>query len=205
MTKSLPVCFGCALVLASVSAAYANPVGAPVSEVPPLSCSTPSYTVEAIAANGTFPIPSQCSGEDQPCGDYGYKISSKSASIENVVFAVSASQNLFGTSGAVAHVMNVGTGDSPTGFLAFARHEYAVRFDGPNVKSSSTTSTIQSSNSSGGPRSLTVHLFTSGASKARISTALIHGGSKHDDSDQHHSSYVRQSVRDRTLQSAVKT
>src|SRR5262245_29904545 len=110
--------------LLATTAGRANPVGVPLPEAPPLTCSTASFKIDAKTASG-FPSPFQCAG--QPCADYGYTISSSGPSIDHLVFAISASQGLFGTSPS-SFVSPPGAGDIVTGFLAFAFHEYPVRF-----------------------------------------------------------------------------
>jgi hypothetical protein len=75
------------------------------------------------------------------------------------VFAVSATPNLFSTS-PTATVSAAGDGDTATGFLANADHEYAVRFN------------------SAGTKSIEARIFISGSSKPRIGSVLVRSGTK---------------------------
>jgi hypothetical protein len=138
--------------------AGANPAGVPVSESPPLSCQTPAFTVQAVTgAGGQFPKPAQCNS--QPCSEYHYRVSSTTLNVDHTVFAVSATQNLFSTS-PTATVSAAGDGDTATGFLANADHEYAVRFN------------------SAGTKSIEARIFISGSSKPRIGSVLVRSGTK---------------------------
>jgi hypothetical protein len=140
----------------------ANPTGAPVPESPPLSCQTQAFAVEAVTGSGgEFPKPFQCNS--QPCSDYHYRISSATLNVDHTVFAVSATQNLFSTS-PTATVSAAGAGDTATAFLAYADHEYAVRFNSSNTKS------------------IEAHIFISGQSKPRIGSVLVRSGTKRTES-----------------------
>jgi hypothetical protein len=145
--------------------AIANPDGVPVGD-PPLSCTTISssgsggnYFVEAIPGlNGEFPGQVQCDGEI--CSSYKYKVTPLlGATISQSLFAVSADQDIFGTyseSGS-AFIAPPGAGDSTTGFLKYAQHEFPVRFN---------------SNKS----SFAGEIVVKGTSAPRIGTAYIRGG-----------------------------
>jgi hypothetical protein len=146
--------------------ASANPPGVPVSESPPLSCTTsggnflikagdpfsPSFCV------GTFPAAVPCT--TGTCTEYCYSITSLTGlNPDHAVFAVSASQDLF-SAAPTATVFSPGVGENTTGFLAAAFHEYAIRFDSSGTKSAAARITI------------------SGQSKSRIGTVLIRSGAK---------------------------
>ena len=131
--------------------------------VVPLTCTTTNFTVKAITgATGEFPIPVACDALDlgKGCSVYGYRLSSPtSAKIEHVLFAVSANQLVYGTFPTGTAILPPGTGDSTTGFLTHARHEYPVRF---------TTSGATPE----------AHIFIKGNSSPRISTAALKNASK---------------------------
>jgi hypothetical protein len=145
--------------------AMANPPGVPVAD-PPLSCATANYAVAAfIGADGSFPVTQPCDPNDATkgtCSFYGYKVTSTSgATISQSLFAVSADQDLYATytlpNGTSAFVASPGAGDSTTGFLKYAQHEYPVRFN-----ANSTT--------------LEGYIVIKGSSSPRIGTAYIRGG-----------------------------
>lgn len=131
--------------------------------VAPLTCTTTNFTVKAITgATGEFPIPVACDALDlgKGCSVYGYRLSSPTlAKIEHVLFAVSANQLVYGTFPTGTAILPPGTGDSTTGFLTHARHEYPVRF---------TTSGATPE----------AHIFIKGNSSPRISTAALKNASK---------------------------
>ena len=169
LSSSVSVLVG-ALCVAGEAAADIVIPGVPVSEAPPLFCRTANFTIEALTGdNFKFPKPALCNG--QPCFDYGYKVTSKGtypANIDRTSFAVSATQNLFGTNPA-ATVTPPGHGDrydsDDSEFLENARHEYAVRFK------SSYTTRVEA-------HILIRPLTQTEQSKARIGTVLVKGGKK---------------------------
>ena len=145
--------------------AIANPPGVPVADAP-LSCATANFSITAVTGgNGEFPTSQLCDPNDATkgtCSVYGYKVTSPTGStISQSLFAVSADQDIYGTftlpNGTSAYVANLGAGDSTTGFLKYAQHEYSVRFN-----SNSTT--------------FEGYLFIKGASSPRLGTAFIRGG-----------------------------
>jgi hypothetical protein len=146
--------------------ATANPPGVPVGEAP-LSCTTVdhkgggnNYKIEAIVgANGEFPIPVACvNATGEKCVDYGYTITSLSGeTISQSLFAISADQELDSASPAPAYVASPGDGDSTTGFLEYARHEYPVRFNKRDT-------------------TYDAHILIRGSSSPRLATAYIRGG-----------------------------
>jgi hypothetical protein len=139
------------------------PVDVSVSEAAPLFCTTTNFRVDALAPGGTFPTLTKCA-DDQPCSDYGYIITSRGPNFDHAVFAVSASQTVFSTTPQGAFVSAPGVGDSPTGFLAFAKHEYAVRFSSLNSRNGEA------------------HIVIVGASAPRLSTVLVRSGAKQTES-----------------------
>jgi hypothetical protein len=141
--------------------ATANPTGVPVADPTPLSCATTNYSITAITgAGGEFPISAPCNPSDATqgtCAVYGYRVSSTTGqTISQSLFAVSADQDLYGTTPS-SFVANPGIGDSTTGFLKFAQHEYSVRFN--------ANATVFEG-----------YVYIRGASSARVGTAYIRGG-----------------------------
>lgn len=135
----------------------ANPAGVPVTQPGPLSCSTTNFRTDAVlGANDEFPIPKPCVINEGDCSEYRYtltKLGNKNP--DHIVFAVSADQDLE-SAGPSATVNALGAGDGPTGFLEFARHEYAVRVNPtPQVPAS---------------------IVIVGLSSPRISTVLVRSG-----------------------------
>jgi hypothetical protein len=146
------ILLGTLLVAGGVTA---NPTGVPVPEAPPLSCTTSNFTVQL--AQG-FPAPAACN--EGPCTEYRYNLSSPTLqNIDHAVFSVSSAQDLSYTDPA-SFVTPPGPGDSATGFLAGARHEYPIRFNSNTTKSE------------------TAKIFIIGPSKPRVGTILIRSGSK---------------------------
>ncbi len=117
-----------------------SPAGVPVGTAP-LECTTPSgsWKVSAMPGpGGEFPVLVDC-GENhagKSCARYRYDIDDLGGGTpDHVLFAVSADQDL-DSAGPSAFVTPPGTssGDSKTGFLAYARHEYPIRVNPtPNV------------------------------------------------------------------------
>jgi len=153
--------------------ATAFPDGVPVGD-PPLSCTTKNssgsggnYFVAAIAGpNGEFPVQMLCDGAI--CSSYNYKVTSPlGTTVSQSLFAVSADQDIVATAeiaenGALiktdsAFIAIPGAGDSTTGFLRYARHEFPIRFN-------SNGTVFQGA------------IMVKGISEPRISTAYIRGG-----------------------------
>jgi len=86
-------------------------------------------------------------------------MSSPTLNVDHTVFAVSATQDLVSTS-PTSTVGSPKSGDTATGFLAAAAHEYTVRFN------------------SAGTKSVEAHIFIAGHSKPRIGTVLVRSGAK---------------------------
>lgn len=137
----------------------ANPTGVPVPEAPPLSCSTTFFNVTLNStASATCPTASA-----SLCTKYDYTIAAKSSTgpnVDHTVFAVAATQDLNATNPSGSAVAAPGDGDSTTGFLAGARHEYAIRFNSANTKS------------------VSAQIFISGPSTPRVGSVLIRSGNK---------------------------
>lgn len=157
--STLGLACGLLLVSGSVIAQVVVPFTGPA----PLMCTTTNFTVNAITGtNGIFPIPVACDALDpgKGCSVYGYRLSSPTlAKIEHVLFAVSVDQLVYGTAPTGTAILPLGTGDSTTGFLRYARHEYPVRF---------TTSGATPE----------ARMFIKGNSSPRISTVALKNGSK---------------------------
>jgi len=138
----------------------------PASESPPLTCNTltpagnpGNFTVTAITgSNGEFPKRALCGTPGIACSEYSYQISSPLLNIDHTLFSVSATQELWG--GAPTFTPSIAVGDSTTGFLTYARHEYAIRFNSNHSKSD------------------TAQMWISGASRPRVGSVVIRSGSK---------------------------
>lgn len=141
--------------------AIATPLGVPVANPAPLSCATTNYAITAITgASGEYPIATPCNPNDATqgtCSAYGYRVTSPTgATVSHSLFAVSADQDLYGTTPS-SSVADLGAGDSTTGFLKYTRHEYPIRFN-------SNASVFEA------------YIYIKGASSPRIGTAYIRGG-----------------------------
>lgn len=137
----------------------ANPAGVPVAQPGPLSCTTANFKIDAVLGpNDEFPIPAPCIINGGGCSEYRYTVTKLgSKNLDHIVFAVSADQDL-DSAGPSAFVTPPGPGDSATGFLANARHEYPVRVNPtPQIPAS---------------------IVITGSSSPRISTALVRSGAK---------------------------
>jgi hypothetical protein len=167
-----------ASVMFSMSAA-ANPTGVPVGD-PPLSCITTNsrgggnnYQIDAVtgkdannnpilwsdpASTGTFPYLEKCFADtSKECSVYSYQVTSRNGeTVSQSLFAVSADQDLHGTKPS-AFYKPPGEGDSSTGWLEYARHEYPVRFN--------SNGTVFNG-----------ELYIVGVSAPRLSTAYVRGG-----------------------------
>lgn len=143
--------------------ATGNPPGVPVADPTPLSCATANYAVTAITGeNGEFPLAVQCPSDlTQMCADYGYMMevnAGSAATISQTLFAISADLDFDSSNPSPANIANLGAGDSTTGFLKYAQHEYPIRFNSSQTKSVET------------------HIYLKGISSARSTTAYIRGG-----------------------------
>lgn len=168
----------CAVVVA-VGAVFAatqgsahNPTGVPITEPGPFVCTTTNFQIQAILGlSGEFPMDGgPCTltpkHSGQNCVDYGYIISARSPTgpnVDHTVFAISADQDLDHTS-PTSFVSVPGAGDNTTGFLKYADHEYAVRFNSSNTKS------------------IEAHIFIVGPSSPRITSILVRSGTKNTES-----------------------
>jgi len=165
------------VVLGSVlafSAASAPPADAnliPVSSTPPLMCTTKNFTVQAIIAGTTFPVPNTARCNGKPCSDYGYLISSMTSNADHILFAVSATQLVLPPPETPANVavFGLGAGDNITGFLAFSQHEYAMRFNAAVTRGEAHVLIAGSSS----PAGLTTVVIRSGAKQTE--SCLIAG------------------------------
>lgn len=128
----------------------------PVAETPPTSCTTPTFSV-SVQVNQGVANPAQCGA--QACDEYVYTVTSASYSIDHTVVAVSASQKVLSTLPG-STIAPLGVGDSATGFLKYADHEYPVRF-----------------NCSAG-KSEVAKMYLPAGSKPRIGTVLVRSGTK---------------------------
>ena len=140
--------------------AAANPVGVPVAESPPLSCTTTggNFFIAKTACSGSTAPPACPTGN---CTDYCYTITGLTAlNPDHTIFEVSATQDLVSTAPSGAAVFAPGAGDNTTGFLAGAIHEYAIRFDSAGTKNAATRITV------------------SGASAPRLGTVLVRSGTR---------------------------
>jgi hypothetical protein len=168
------------VMLFGASGVSANPLGVPVAEPGPFSCTidktyqilnktiTQHFEVTAIRGpSDEFPYPVEgCtgshSGSELQCARYGYTITS-SVDLDDVVFAISADQDLDRTTSSpstTVFVSTPGAGDPHTNFLTKAFHEYTVRFDsefGSHV------------------RSLEADIYILTPTAPRISTVLLNG------------------------------
>ena len=132
----------------------------------PLSCTTVNtkgggynYQVDAIAgSNGEFPLTVACPDDaTMQCTDFGYTVSSLSgATVSHTLFAAAADYVIQDDPSASEDIYEPGTG-SPDGFLEFARHEKAVRFN-----SNATT--------------FEAHVYVEGVAEAGATTAYVQGG-----------------------------
>jgi hypothetical protein len=137
-----------------------------VADDPPLSCVTAdsrgggnNYMVEAMTGiNGEFPLEGPCPDDDsQQCADFGYMVSSLlGATVSHTLFAADAEYVIQEDPSASMDIYDPGTG-SPDGFLAYAMHEKAVRFN-----SNATT--------------FEAHIYVVGDVEAGATTAYVQGG-----------------------------
>lgn len=135
--KSLLLAAGVSAVsaLLAIPVVEANPIGVPVPTPAPLQCTTPGggWTITAVPGpSGEFPKEVSCTllpdHSDKRCFQYKYSISGPGGTPSHVLFSVSADQEL-DSAAPTAAVTPPGTasGDSATGFLAYAQHEYPIR------------------------------------------------------------------------------
>ena len=154
---ALVVAMGMLFATADVKA---NPPGVPVPPAP-TSCTTSNgnWFISAVPGpSGEFPQSEACQiNVGKTCNLYKYTIAptSGTGTPDHVAFAVSADQDL-DRAGPSAAVSNPGAGDSTTGFLSHARHEYVVRVN-PTPNTPAEISIV-------------------GQSSSRISTVLVKKG-----------------------------
>lgn len=124
---------GLLLAVSEVKAHF--PAGVPVSSQAPLSCKTSAgnWQIAAIPdSGGSWPHIVSCTSHSGLCSLYKYSVSplGKFSTPDHVVFAVSADQDV-DRAGPSASVTPPGTsgGDSATGFLARAQHEFPIRLN----------------------------------------------------------------------------
>ena len=137
-----------------------------VAEDPPLSCVTTdskgggfNYVVDAMAGvNGEFPLEGPCPDDpNQQCADFGYMVTSLlGAAVSHTLFAADAEYVIQEDPSASMDIYAPGAG-SPDGFLAYAAHEKAVRFN-----SNATT--------------FEAHIYVEGGADAGATTAYVQGG-----------------------------
>jgi hypothetical protein len=141
-----------------VSASAAAQVVVPFTDSAPLVCETANFTVVADVVNGAFPGTAPCTLSTGTCSDYGYTITSRTgANIDHTLIAVSADQEVDHTEPNSTISLPPGSGDSTTGFLKYAMHEYPIRFN-----SNGTT--------------YNANVYIKGRSSPRLSTVLIKSG-----------------------------
>jgi hypothetical protein len=134
--KSLLLAAGVVAVSAlfAVTEVRANPMGVPVATPAPLQCTTPGggWTITAVQGpSGEFPVEVSCTLPDhngKRCFLYKYSISAPGGTPSHVVFSVSADHDLdYAYPTSAVTPPGTASGDSSTGFLAYAQHEYPVR------------------------------------------------------------------------------
>lgn len=141
-----------------VSASAAAQVVVPFTGSAPLVCETANFTVVADVVNGAFPGTIPCTLSTGTCSDYGYTITSRTgANIDHTLIAVSATQEVDHTEPNSTISLPPGSGDSTTGFLTYAKHEYPIRFN-----SNGTT--------------YNANVYIKGRSSPQLSTVLIKSG-----------------------------
>ena len=118
-----------------------------------------NYKVDAIAGGvGEFPLTVACPDDaSMQCADFGYTVTSLSgATVSHTLFAAAADYVIEDDPSASEDIYDPGAG-SPDGFLEYARHEKAVRFN-----SNATT--------------FEAHIYVEGDAVAGATTALVQGG-----------------------------
>jgi hypothetical protein len=165
--KSLLLTAGVVVVsaLCAVTEVRANPMGVPVTSPAPLQCTTPSgkWTITAVQGpSGEFPVEVvSCTllpdHDGKRCFLYEYTIAGPGGTPSHVLFAISADHDLDSVAPAsVVTPPGTALGDSATGFLAYAQHEYPVRVNATP--------------------SLPAEIVVVGPSSPRISTVLVKKG-----------------------------
>jgi len=150
----------------SATAVNANPTGVPVAEPGPLQCTTPNFTITAVAGdNGEFPQTVGCvSNTGKTCSLYAYNISSATKNVDHAVLVIPASLNLDSTNptSPPTGINPPGAGASTGGdnFLLNAKHEYTLVFNAADSKNAH------------------VEYLTVGTSSPHISTVLIKSGAR---------------------------
>lgn len=142
------------------------PSGVPVSSQAPLSCKTSAGNWQISAApdsGGVWPQVVNCLNHTGVCSLYKYTLAAlgKFSSPDHIVFAVSADQDV-DRAGPTASVTPPGTsgGDSATGFLARAQHEFPIRVN-PTPQ-------------------IPAEISIAGPSSPRISTVLVKKGNDYE-------------------------
>ncbi len=111
-------------------AAISFPLGVPVLNTTPLSCTTPSgaWTVSLVSnSTGSIPYATPCvsSGNlGKICSTYRYMITGSSTP-DHVLVNASADQDLDSLNSG-SSVSSPGVGDSKTAYLKYAQHEYPI-------------------------------------------------------------------------------
>lgn len=150
--------------LFAVTEVKANPAGVPVTSPAPLQCTTPSgkWIITAVPGlSGEFPKEVSCTlpgNAGKSCFLYKYSVQAPGGTPSHILFSVSADQDL-DRAAPTATVTPPGTasGDSATGFLAYAQHEYPIRVNATP--------------------SIPAEIVVVGPSSLRISTVLVQKGS----------------------------
>lgn len=152
----------------------ANPPGVPVPSPPPLSCTTPTATINAVLGPaGEFPQTVACldpGNVGKECGEYRYDII-PTGNIDHVAVGVDATQDLDSTdpSSPPTGVNPPGTGDNPSGFLERVQNAYAVTFNASASKKTTVAMSIVA------PTSADHTTVVSRAGSKSIGSCLISG------------------------------
>ena len=163
----------CSCLIGVVAAASVMFSMSAVAAELPLSCTTVNtkgggnnYQVDAITGNiGEFPLTVPCPdndndndpSNDKQCADFGYTVTSLSgATVSHTLFGAQADYVIQDDPSASEDVYDAGAG-SPDGFLEYAMHEKAIRFN-----SNATT--------------FEAHIYVEGDAVAGATTALVQGG-----------------------------
>ena len=142
-------------------AAISFPAGVPVATPAPLSCTTPSggWTISLVSNSpgGAIPYAAPCVGNTgKTCSVYKYTISGDTTA-SHFLFTASADMDLDALNpGNTSSAAVPGAGDSTTGYLTLAKHEYPIRLNPtPGIP---------------------VELWFVGRSKPRLSTVVVKKG-----------------------------
>jgi hypothetical protein len=156
---------GVAFSMGATAGSSFDPTGVPLEEPGPVACSTANYSVVAhTGTNGEFPIVQKCDPNDATqglCSEYWYTVDSLTGeTISHSLLAISADQDIYDVTANGSNPWvptDLGDGDSQTGFLVYAQHEYPIRL---NAKGNT----------------IDARIYIKGVSSARISTMLVQGG-----------------------------